>query len=184
MGLVSLVFSVGRLWRKTCIVKAMILLITPSARSQECAQAVHAATGHPTQVAATLQEAGSCLRSQEYAAVIVDQFLLEAEPDEGDRVLQHLGTAVPVHVNCAISGIERVVREVRAALICRQREEQVARRAAEQALWCELKESVTAMLLSCDLALAVPGVPQPAAEKLRSVHELACQIRTHLATAE
>jgi hypothetical protein len=71
-------------------------------------------------------------------------------------MLQHLGMASPVYVNFAISGIERVLREVRTALSRRQREEQVARRSAEQAIWSELKESVTALLLSCDLALSVP----------------------------
>jgi hypothetical protein len=90
--------------------EGMILLITPSARSRECAQAVEAATGHPTHAASTLQEAGGKLRSQEYSAVIVDQFLLEVEPDESDQMLQHMGTAIPVCVNFAISGIERVVR--------------------------------------------------------------------------
>lgn len=158
----------------------MILLITPSVRSQECAQAVQAATGQPTHAASTLQGAGSKLREQEYAAVIVDQFLLETEPDDSDQMLQHLGTAIPVYVNFAISGIERVVREIRTALSRRQREEQVARQSAEQAMWSELKESVTALLLSCDLALSVPGVPSPAAEKLRAMHDLACQIRERL----
>jgi hypothetical protein len=158
----------------------MILLITPSVRSQECANAVQAATGRPTYAVSTLQEAGSKLREQEYSAVIIDQFLLEAEPDDSEQMLQHLGMASPVYVNFAISGIERVLREVRTALSRRQREEQVARRSAEQAIWSELKESVTALLLSCDLALSVPGVPPPAADKLRAMHDLACDIRERL----
>lgn len=160
--------------------KGMILLITPSVRSQECAQAIQEATGQPTHVASTLQEAGSQLREHEYLAVIIDQFLLEAEPDGSDQMLQHLGTAIPVYVNFAISGVTRVVREIRTALSRRQREEQLARRSAEQAMWSELKESVTALLLSCDLALSVPGVPTPAADKLRVMHDLACQIRERL----
>jgi hypothetical protein len=158
----------------------MILLTTPSARIQECAKAVQAATGHPTYAASTLQEAGSKLREQEYSAVIIDQFLLEAEPDESEQMLQHLGTAIPVYVNFAISGIDRVVKEIRTALSRREREEQVARRSAEQAMWSELRESVTALLLSCDLALSVPNLPVPAADKLRTMHNLACQIRERL----
>jgi hypothetical protein len=51
-------------------------------------------------------------------------------------------------------------------------------------MWSELKESVTVMLLSCDLALATPGVPAPAAEKLRTDHDLACQIRDRLAVSD
>jgi hypothetical protein len=48
-------------------------------------------------------------------------------------------------------------------------------------MWSELKESVTALLLSCDLALSVPGIPSPAADKLQVMHDLACQIRERLA---
>ena len=162
----------------------MILLITPSARGQECAQALAAATNHPTQVAATLQGAVTLLRAQEYSAVVVDQFLLEAEPDESDQMLQHLQGAFPVYVNCAISGVERIVREVRSALRRRQREERIARRSAAQAIWCEMRESVTAMLLSCDLALSVPELSAPAAERIRAVHDLAAQMRIRLEGSE
>jgi len=164
--------------------KGMILLITPSARIRECAQSLQSGTGRAVEVAATLQEAGCKLREREYAAVVIDQFLVEAEPDESDQILQHLGSAIPVYVNFAISGIDRLVRETKTALTRRQREELVARRSAERAIWSELREDVTAMLLSCDLALAVPHVPTSAVEKLRSVHDLACQIRTRLAGAE
>ena len=68
------------------------------------------------QVAATLRDAATQLRAHEFSAVIFDQALLEAEPDESELVLQHTGTAMPVHVNFAISGVARVVRELRAAL--------------------------------------------------------------------
>lgn len=164
--------------------KGMILLITPSARIKDCAQTLESATNHPVHTATSLQEAGSRLREQEYVAVVIDQFLLEAEPDESEQILQHIETAVPVYLNFAISGIPRVVRETRTALARRQREEQVARQSAERAVWNELKEDVTAMLLACDLALAVPDVPVPAAEKLRSVHDLAFHIRERLARLE
>ena len=90
----------------------MILLITPSARIKECAQSLESATSHPVHTATSLQEAGSRLREQEYAAVIVDQFLVEAEADESERIVQHFGTATPVYVNFAISGIQRVVRRL------------------------------------------------------------------------
>lgn len=162
----------------------MILLVTPSARIKECAQSLESATSHPVHTATSLQEAGSRLREQEYAAVILDQFLVEAEPEEGEQIIQHFATATPVYTNFAISGIPRVVRDTRTALARRRREEQAARQSAERAVWNELREDVTALLLSCDLALAVPGVPEPAAEKLRSVHELACHIRGRIGSLE
>lgn len=162
----------------------MILLITPSSRGQECAQALLAATDHPTEVASTLHAAVGKLRNQEYDAVVVDQFVLEAEPDEGEQMLEHLGTAFPVHINCAISGVERVVREVRSALQRRRREEQIARSSATQAIWSELKESVTAMLLSCELALASKEVPETTAERIGVIHDLATRMRVQLTKSE
>ena len=98
------------LWRKTRNSEGMILLVTPSERAKDCAQVLQQATGHPTQVANTLHSAISSLRTQEYAAVVIDQFLLETEPDECELMLTHLASAVPVYVNCGISGAERIAR--------------------------------------------------------------------------
>src|SRR6202047_821622 len=147
----------------------MILLITPSARGQECAATVKDATGEETPGAADLPQAVARLREQAYLAVVIDQFLVENEPSESDRMLEHLGTAFPVYLSFAVSGMERLLREVRSALHRRKREEIQARRSVEQQIRSEMFESVTAMLLSCDLAMAVPGVPVPAVEKIRII---------------
>jgi hypothetical protein len=47
-----------------------------------------------------------------------------------------------------------------------------------------LKESVTAILLSCDLVLSAKEVPSPAADKIQLIHDLATQMRSKLASAE
>jgi hypothetical protein len=161
----------------------MILLITPSARAQECAEALQQATSETTHVASTLQEAVMQLRAQEYSAVVVDQSLLDAEPDASEMVLQHIGMAMPVHVNFAISGIERVVRELRAALCRHKREAIVARQAAEQALRSELRGTLTALLLSCELALQAPNLPGVAEAKIRTAYDLAREIRAKIGLA-
>jgi len=158
----------------------MILLITPSARAQECARALEEATSEPAQVAASLRQAATQLREQEFLAVVVDQSLVEAEPEESDLVLQHIGTAIPVYVNFAISGIERVVRELRAALHRRKREVAVARQAAEQALRNELKDTLTALLLSSEMALRGAELSADAAGRLQTVQELAQSLRGKL----
>ena len=124
----------------------MILLITPSARGQQCADALKAATGSEACWAQNLQEAATCLREETYSAAVIDQFLLETEPEEGGRMLEHLGTAFPVYINFAVTGMERLVREVRSALHRRKREESVARRAVEDQMRSEMRETLTAML--------------------------------------
>ena len=109
------------------------------------------------------------LREQSYSAVVIDQFLLETEPEDGELIVEHLGTAFPVYINFAVTGMERLVREVRAALHRRKREESAARRAVQEQMRSEMSETVTAMLLSCELAISVPNVPAPAAEKIRAI---------------
>ena len=158
----------------------MILLITPSARGPECAATLKDATGFETEWMESLQQALARLREQCYSVVVIDQFLVESEPTESDQLVEHLDTAFPVYVNFAVSGMERLVREVRSALHRRKREESQARRSVEQQLRSEMCESLTAMLLSCELAMAVPDVPGPAAEKIQAVDNLARDMRVRL----
>src|SRR5690348_1894031 len=101
----------------------MILLITPSANGQKWVEALHAATSQVVRWAHTLQEASTCLREQTCSGAVIDQFLLESEPEESDQMTEHLGTAFPVYINFAVTNMERMLREVRAALLRRRREE-------------------------------------------------------------
>ena len=162
----------------------MILLVTPSVRAQECAQAIEQVAGETVQIASTVQLASEKLRNQDYVAVILDQSLMEAEPDESELALQHVGSAVLLQMNFAISGVERVVRELRVALNRRKRETLAARREAEQALRSELKGTVTALLLSCEMALGVPNLPVNAENKLRAVYDLAREMRIKIGLAQ
>ena len=118
--------------------------------------------------------------AEDYRAVVVDQYLLESEPHETQSTLEHLGTAILVQVNLAITGMERLVREVRAAVQRRQREEVRARQAALAKLHSELNGTVTALLLSSELALATPDLRPAATEKLQSIHELVKKLRQQL----
>jgi hypothetical protein len=158
----------------------MILLITFLAKAQDCAKALQEATAEPVLVAATLHEAVAHLEAQEFSAVVLDQLLLDAEPDDVDTIVKHMGTAVPVFSNFATSGIERVSRELRAALHRRKRESLVARQEAQQALRRELKDTITALLISCEMALDVPNLPLFAETKMRAVDALARDMRTKL----
>jgi hypothetical protein len=158
----------------------MILLITPSIRGSECVSNLKEATGEETHWAENLQQALVRLREQSYSVVVLDQFLLENEPGESDHMLDLLGTAYPIYVNFAVSGMPRLLREVRSALHRRKREEDQARRSVEQQIHSEMFESLTTMLLSCELAMSVPGLPPPVAEKIRLIDNLARDLRVKL----
>jgi hypothetical protein len=161
----------------------MMLLITASARGQECASELTRATRQETRVANSLRKALGLLRAQEFSAVVIDQIVVDAEPAAVDGVLQAADTAIPVFVNFALSRCERVVSDVRAALVRRERERMLAMRDAETRLRSELNGAVTGILLSSELALAQPSLPAAVEDKLKSVHQLASQLRSRLKTA-
>lgn len=158
----------------------MLLVITPSAKVRGCAQTIQQVTSEETHVATTSTQALARLRAQEYVAVLIDQAFLETEPVESDMVLEHIGMAVPVHVNFAINGMDRVARELRAALARHKRAVLVVRQEARQVVRNELKDAVTALLLSCEMALQVPNLQSGVETRMRTVYQLAQEIRVRL----
>lgn len=158
----------------------MILLISPLTRGPECAGYLKDSTGEETHWAENIQQALARLREQSYSVVVLDQYLLENDPGESDHLLDLVGTAFPIYVNFAVSGMPRLLREVRSALHRRRREETRARQSVEQQIHSEMFESLTTMLLSCELAMSIPGVPPQVAEKIRLIDNLARGMRVKL----
>lgn len=162
----------------------MILLITPSQRGPDCATAMETAIGYPARAVKSFQEAVLALRTQSYSAVVIDECLLDSDPGQGSLVLQHIETAIPIYVNCAISGTQRIVEAVRSALQRRARDEVAARKAALAALRCELREPLTGIILNCELALDAHSLPPDVREKVRAVSSLARQLSAKLQLEE
>jgi hypothetical protein len=158
----------------------MILLISSLAKAQDCANALQEVAAEPVHIAPTLAQAVARLQADEFSAVILDQLLLDAEPEDVETIFKHLGTAVPVFSNFAVCGIVRLSCELRSALHRRKRELLAARQEAEQALRSELRGSITALLLSCEMALGVPNLPLLAESKMRAVDALAKEVRAKL----
>jgi hypothetical protein len=79
--------------------------------------------------------------------------------------------------------MDPVARELRAALQRHQKEVQLVRQEVQQALRNELKGTITALLLSCEMALQVPDLQSAAKSRMRTVHELAQEMRLKLEAA-
>jgi hypothetical protein len=133
------------------------------------------------QVASSLHEGVERLRSEEFSAVVVDQWITEAEPEPTSVMFDHLRMAVPVFVNFGISGVERILRELRAALSRRGLETVLARHSARQALRDELKDDVTVLLLSCGMALEDMQLSESTRTRLQKIEDLAKHISEKLA---
>jgi hypothetical protein len=161
----------------------MVLLISAARNAAECAAAIEKDLGESVELISAISQSAAKLRSAEYAAIVVDQSMVDAHPASADTLWKHAGTAIPIFISFAISGVERIVRDVRSALTRRRQEQLLAARAAQAALRNELAGAVSGILLSSELALAQPALPASIADKLRSVHELALQIQSRLGSA-
>ena len=158
------------------------LLVTGMEGAANCAQALQTMLGISMEIAAGRRAAITALRKREYDLVVVDDSLADSDPAGTDPLWEAIGMAQPVTVNFVLSGTERVAREIRAALRRREREQELALRAATVALETELKSTVAGLLLHSQLALATEPLPEPVAGKLRLMADLVATLRDQLST--
>lgn len=162
----------------------MILLVWASEKAREIAPAIAERLKQEVRIAANLQKGCELLRGGGYSAVLVDQWISEAEPARTDLLFECLGDAVPLFINFAINNQERVLRELRAALQRRERESALVRQSAQVALRDELKDDVTALLLSCGVAMRESGLTETVNVRLQQIKQVADQIQSRLASGE
>jgi hypothetical protein len=157
-----------------------ILMITAIAGAESCATSLAGSLGLPVEIASSRKLGLAALRRRDYATVIVDESIIDADPAGADLLWKHSGLAVPLQINFALLGCARLGREVRAALARREQEESLALRAATSSLENDLKSTVTGLLLQSELALSEPSVPPQLAGKLQLMFELAGTLRRRL----
>ncbi len=158
-----------------------VLIVTAMEGAENCAAALKGILGLECEVANGRKAALSALKRTAYAAVVVDEAVVDSDPAGADLIWGATGLAIPLQVNFALSGAQRLAREIRLALGRRDRELALAHEAAAAAIETELKSTVAGLLLHSQLALAEREIPAPIAEKLRIVAELAGNLRQQLA---
>ena len=157
-----------------------VLIISPMTDAMSFAATLGLALGCVVHVAGSHRAGVIALRHRDYAVVVVDDCLAEANVEAVDLLWQSLGAAIPVRVNFAFSGESRLAREVQAAILRREQQRVVAVRAAVTQLTNELKSTVTGLLLQSQLALAEPQLTVRLTGKLTLVAELAGNLRQRL----
>ena len=160
-----------------------VLMVTGVEGARNCAETVSAQMGMEVEVAEGRKAALAALRRREFTAVVVDETLAECDPAAAESIWDRAGLAIPLQINFALSGAARVVREIRAALHRREREQGLARRAAEAAIERDLKSTVAGLLLHSELALSIGDMPAPVADRLRLVADLAGNLRQQLSSS-
>ena len=116
-----------------------ILMVTGMEGARNCANTVGTQLGTEVEVAEGRRSALSALRHGEFQAVVIDETLAECDPAAADAICERAGLAIPLQINFALSGVARLVREIRSALHRREREQMLARRAASAVIEAELK---------------------------------------------
>jgi hypothetical protein len=157
-----------------------VLLISTMEGVENCARAIAEQVNARVEVAAGRRAGLSALRREEFGVVVVEESLAESDSAWAEQVWAMSGLAMPLQVNFAISGTNRLVREVKAALARRDGEQAVARRAVAREMENDLKSSVTGLLLESQLALREPFIPPSLEPKLRHLVELAGALRERL----
>ncbi|MFT4114538.1 hypothetical protein [Silvibacterium sp.] len=157
-----------------------VLLITAIEGAESCAAVLSRQFQLEVETVSNRRAALNSLRRREYALVILDESLLDPAEDGSDSLLRGAGMALAIEINFAISGCGRLVREVRAALERRQRERDLALRAAGAAIESELRELVAGLLLQAQLAANESTAPPALAERLRMIAELSRRLGRRL----
>jgi len=160
-----------------------VLLVTGVEGARNCADVIQKQLEMDVEVADGRKAALALLRQREFAAVVVDETVAGCDPAAAEAIWERAGLAIPLQINFAVSGAARLIREIRAALHRREREQMVARKAAAAAVELELKTTVAGLLLQSQLALSSSEPASPVAEKLRMVASLAGDLRRQLSAA-
>jgi len=158
-----------------------ILMVTGIEGARNCADVVARHLGKDVEVAEGRKGALALLRQKEFSAVVVDETIAECDPAAAEAIWERAGLAIPLQINFALSGAARLIRDIRAALHRREREQTLARRAAVAAIESELKSTVAGLLLQSELALSGSDASSPLADRLRMVADLAGNLRRQLA---
>ena len=162
----------------------MVILVTTSSRAKECGAAIEQTTHQRTQIATSLARAVEFLQTHDYDALVLDESFHQTEIGAVNLLLNHAGMAMPIYVNLALHGSDRVAREVQTGLLRLVREKLAAMRSAEYVLRSEWRGQVTGILLNSELALRDPSLSERVSEKIQAVHDLAEQMRFKLESAQ
>jgi hypothetical protein len=160
-----------------------ILIVSGVEGVRNCAEVVSKHLGMQVEFASGRRGAVDLLRRKEFAVVVLDETLVECDAEAAEAIWERSGLAIPLQINFALAGAARIIREIRAALQRRQREQAAARSAAREDFSDELKNTVSGLLLQSQLALAEHGLPNHVVQKLRMVEDLAGKLRLQLAAA-
>jgi hypothetical protein len=155
-----------------------ILLIAPELAADPIATALRRELDAEVELATTRRAALACLRRRESVLVLIEDYLTSSDPEAAELLYQAAEATPVLEIHCVLSSAERIVRQVRSALLRRSRERSAAEAAAAETLQNELGAALAGILLESQLALREASPAQQ--PKLRHVVRLASTLRDRL----
>ena len=155
-----------------------ILLIVPVMAADPTATALRTSLDIAIEATTSRHTALACLRQREYSLVLIDEGMAAEDEESTDLIYRGAGSAPVLEINFALSGVARIVRQVRSALTRRAFDRAQAQTAATLLLHNELNVTLTGLLLESQLLLR-DATPQ-LEPKLRHVVQLAGTLRDRL----
>jgi hypothetical protein len=161
---------------------ANLLLVAPALLGEPVADAIRLRLDLEVELVPTASAAMACLRRGEYGFILLEESLTTGNPDTADLLYEASRGALLIEINFVLTNTERIIRQVRYAMMRREQDRKHARTAVVSQLNGELNTTLTGLLLESQLALreAHPEM-QP---KLRNIVGLASELRNRLQTKE
>jgi len=160
----------------------MILLLSPYQNALECAAQIERATQQKVKTIDTVPQALAAVREHEFTMVVADENLLESSPGSVNSMMQRMEMATPIVIDLACQRPEKIAKLVLRTAQRRERETEFLRKQAREELRSEFKSDVTGLLLSSEMVLKNSSLPQPAADRITAVVEIAKRMKARLAS--
>jgi hypothetical protein len=93
-----------------------ILIVTGMEGAQNCAATLAKLLGMECEAVQGRKAAIAALKRSEYAALVVDEGVVDIDSTGAELIWEHAGLAIPLQMNFALSGAQRLAREIRMAL--------------------------------------------------------------------
>ncbi|ADV81614.1 hypothetical protein [Terriglobus saanensis] len=157
-----------------------VLILTAMEGAENLAGVLSREADVTVQVARNWMSALAVLRREAFTIVLVDSALAQTQPGSMETLWERADLAVPLELNIAELGADRLIRQICGILARREQEYVLARKAAGLEIEEELRSHVTGLLLESDLMLSEQAISPIVRQRLVTLRELADGLRVRL----
>ena len=156
----------------------VVLMVTSKDGADRFGAALSKGAGVVVEVVRSKRAALALLRRQQFAAIVVDTGLREAEKTSTDMLWQNTSGALPLEVDLGAFGLTSLTRLLRSVLDGREKSEEKLRESVKQTMSDDLRSTLTGLLLQSDMALRDKALTPAIEYRVRELRALADDLRS------